>query len=56
MKKLFSIGVLVVIGLFVFTACEKMGEDVGRHKGHKYVDLTLSVFSLSAYTGVVLNP
>ena len=43
MKKLFSIGVLAVIGLFVFTACEKMGEDVGRHKGHKYVDLGLSV-------------
>ncbi|MEE1089920.1 MAG: hypothetical protein UH103_00690 [Paludibacteraceae bacterium] len=43
MKKLFTIIALVAISLFVFTACEKQGEEAGKHKGHEYVDLGLSV-------------
>ena len=41
MKKLFTIIALVAISLFVFTACEKQGEEAGKHKGHEYVDLGL---------------
>ena len=43
MKKLFYLVTLVVISLFIFTACEpSIGKDgMGKHKGHEYVDLGL---------------
>lgn len=45
MKKFFYLVTLVVISLSIFTACEpSIGKDgVGKHKGHEYVDLGLSV-------------
>ena len=41
MKKLFTIIALVAMSLFVFIACEKQGEETGKHNGHEYVDLGL---------------
>ena len=41
MKKIFLAITIAVISLFFFAACEKQGEEAGKHKGHEYVDLGL---------------
>lgn len=41
MKNIFLAITIAVISLFFFAACEKQGEEAGKHKGHEYVDLGL---------------
>ena len=43
MKKFFLIVGLVIISLFVFISCEKQEGNIGKYRGHEYVDLGLSV-------------